>query len=110
MDYGYQWEKLCSARRCLMLPHSKGIEQSIADCFHDCSLAFHRLDESGLDSNAKRYISVIKDLMDTTGLVDPSEKGLWFVKAHQFTTDQQLELSRNVDELAYWFGRSLRDD
>jgi len=99
MQYGHQSDTLSAARRCLMLPHTRGVEQSIADAFRECSLAFHRMDESGLDDNARDWIEKIKKLMDISG------QGTLAVKTQSFTTDQQLELSRIIDELAHWFDR-----
>jgi hypothetical protein len=61
------------------------------------------LDESGLDDNARTWISKINEFMDTTGLHDPNSEGLWTIKARQLSTDDKIELSRCVDELAHWF-------
>ena len=108
MKYGYQSEKLSAARRCLMLPHTSGIESSIADAFHECSLAFHKMDEDGLDDGARRSVSKIKDFMDTTGIAAPS--GAWAIKARSLSTDEQIELSLAVDELAHWFDRKFWED
>lgn len=90
-----------------MLPHSRGIEASISHSFHECSLAFHHMDESGLDDNARTWIRKIKQFMDTTGITDDSGEGAWSVKARTLTTDEQIELSRAVDELAHWFDRKF---
>jgi hypothetical protein len=103
MTYGYQSEKLSAARSALMLPHSRGEAASITSAFHEIHLAFHRMDESGLDDNARTWIRKIKEFMDTTGLADPDSEGLWTIKARQLDTDDQIELSRCVDELANWF-------
>jgi hypothetical protein len=103
MIYGYQSEKLSAARSALMLPHPDGEATSIANAFHLLHLAFHRMDESGLDDNARIWIRKLKELMDTNGLVDPDSVGLWRIKAQQLGTDEKVELSRCVDELAHWF-------
>ncbi len=107
MDYGYQSEKLSAARHCLMLPHSQGVESSIANAFHECTLAFHDMDESGLSDDARTWVSKIKEIMDTTGLEDPNDEGTWVVKARDLSVDQQIELSRVVDELAHYFDRKF---
>lgn len=109
MQYGYQSEKLSAARHCLMLPHSQGIEHSIAHAFHECSLALHQMDESDLDDNARSWIAKIKGFMDTTDITNAAGEGAWAVKARGMTTDQQIELSRAVDELAHWFDRKFWD-
>ena len=107
MQFSYQSEKLSAARACLMLPHTHGEAESIAAAFRNCSLAFHNMDESGLDDSAREWVRKIKQFMDTSGVQDPSGKGTWAVKASTFTTDQQLELSRLIDELAHWFDRRI---
>jgi len=103
MIYGYQSEKLSAARSALMLPHLRGEAASIANAFHEIQLAFHRMDESGLDDNAGTWVRKLKELMDTTGLVDPDSVGLWTIKAQQLGIDEKIEVSRCVDELAHWF-------
>lgn len=86
-----------------MLPHSRGEAASIANAFHELKLAFHLMDEGGLDDNARTWVRKLKELMDTTGLVDLDSVGLWTVKAQQLGTDEMIELSQCVDELAHWF-------
>jgi len=104
MNYSYQSEKLSSARRALMLPHTGGEAQSIADAFLECSLAFHNFSENALgDDSARDWVLQIKEFMNTDGLHDPNIKGTWFVKAETLDVDQKLTLSRAVDELAHWF-------
>jgi hypothetical protein len=105
MQYMYQAEKLSAARRALMLPHSRSEADSIGYAFHELSLAFHRMDESGLDDNARGWVRTLKEMMDTTGIEDEAGRGTAFVKAEGFTVDQKIELSRTVDELAHWFER-----
>jgi len=110
MSYHYQAEKLSDARRCLMLPHNNGIAQSIADAFHECTLAFHQLDERQLDDNALRWVGKIKSLMDTSGVSAPPHTGAWIAKARTLSPEQQLELAGAVDELARWFDRRFHDE
>lgn len=107
MGYAYQSEKLAVARSCLMLPHSLGEAQSIAEAFHNCHLAFHQFDESGLDDHARALVSKIKTFMGTSGIEEPSGVGTWAEKASAFTTDEQLEFSNAVDELASWFNHKF---
>lgn len=108
MKFGYQSEKFATARRALMLPHSRGEHSSIADAFHECSLGLHGLDRTALDDDSRRWLDSLERLMDTTGLSDPNGEGLWTVKARTLTVDDKLELSRIVDELAFWFRRDER--
>jgi hypothetical protein len=105
MDYSYQAEKFSNARRSLMLPHAQGEDLSIAHAFHECSLGLHDLDLASLDDDPRAWIIALEGLMDTTGLADPRVIGTWAVKAGSLTTDQMIELSRIVDELAHWFDR-----
>ena len=107
MKFSYQSEKFSAARRALMLPHSGGEAASIAGAFHECSLGLHKLNDNALDDDARSWVYKLKKLMDTSGFVDPDERGLWTVKAASLTTDQKLELSRVVDELAHWFEREF---
>jgi hypothetical protein len=94
LKFGHQAEVLSRARRCLMPPHSSGIDAAISEAFRECALAFHLMDESALDDNASGWVAKIKALM---------------VIAHSLSTDEQLELSRTVDELADWFAREEWD-
>lgn len=103
MRYSYQAEKLSSARSSLMLPHSRGEAESIASAFHELSLAFHQLDVRALGDSAQRWVNKLQEFMDTTGVSDPNGEGTWVVKARTFSTDDQLEISHTVDELAHWF-------
>ncbi len=103
MKFSYQSEKFSSARSALMLPHPNGEAASIAAAFHQCSLGLHQLYEKDLDDNARSWTEKLRELMDTSGLVDPDGRGLWAVKAASLTVDQKFELSRVVDELAHWF-------
>ncbi len=106
--FTYQFEKFSLARRCLMLPHSMGEAQSVASAFQAC----HRgLDEMGkdlrdsLDDNARGWVSKLEEMMDTSGLKDESQRGLFLVKAETLSEDEMRELAECVDNLAYWFGR-----
>ncbi|MGX5732130.1 hypothetical protein ACWKWK_16560 [Pseudoxanthomonas beigongshangi] len=103
MRFSYQAEKSSSARHALMLPHSLGEAQSIADAFHEISLALHQLDVSKLSESAQRWIATLQDYMNTTGVSDPDGDGAWAVKARTFTIDDQILISNAVDELAHWF-------
>jgi hypothetical protein len=102
-SYSYQAEKFSSARRALMLPHTSGEHQSVADAFHECHLGLHKIERADLDDNARSWIEALEVFMDTSGLSDPSDQGLWAVKARSLSTDEKLEISRLVDELAHWF-------
>ncbi len=103
MKFRHPAEKLSQARRALMLPHSQGEAQSIADAFSVCSLGLNRLSPTDLDDDARRWFSKIKELMDTSGVQDPAGRGTFAVKAEGFSLDQKLELADAVDQLADWF-------
>jgi hypothetical protein len=64
------------------------------------------MDEKGLDDNARRWVMQIKEFMNTDGVGKPNE-GAWMAKARTLSTDQQIDLSRAVDELAHWFDRKF---
>lgn len=103
MRFSYQAEKFSAARRALMLPHARGEAQSIADAFHECSLALHQFDESHLPDDPTGWIRQLKGFMDTTGITDDNGEGTWAAKARKFTSDEQLHISHIIDELATWF-------
>ncbi len=108
IDNCYLAEKFSIARSILMLPHSRGEEESIAEAFHTCRSLLHTLDRDELDEDARGLVRKLDDLMNTDGLSDPSGRGLWLVKAKKFSTDEKLELSSTVDALADWFARRER--
>ncbi|SEO44010.1 hypothetical protein SAMN05428959_10827 [Duganella sp. CF517] len=109
LSYTYQAEKLADARRYLMLPHTEGEEASISECFHACSLAFNKFDESTLNDDARIWVAKLKKLMDTKDVPAATDgKGLWHAKALGFTTDDKIELSTLIDELAFWFSYNDR--
>lgn len=105
--YSYQAEKLSMARRVLMLPTPGQEAERIAEAFHNCSLAFHRFDDSTLDDNARGWKRVIERTMDTSGIKDESGVGTWSIRAAQLTDDQRRELANAIDELAHWFDREF---
>jgi len=77
VKYSYPAEKFSTARRYLMLPHTKGEAESIMLAFHECSLGLHDLDRDDLDENARDWVRKLEELMNTDGLNDPSDRGLW---------------------------------
>lgn len=95
-DYSYQAEKLAQARCALMLPHTGGEDAAIAEAFRVIAHGFHRMDEAALDDNSRAWVGKLRELEKTSQL-------------GSLTTDQQIELSRTVDELANWFDRASHD-
>lgn len=75
--------------------------------FHACSLGLADIENEHanqhLDENARDWIKVIQSLMNTDSVEDPTGEGAWVVKARTLTTDDRIQLSRCVDELAHWF-------
>jgi hypothetical protein len=102
-EVSYQAEKFATARRALMLPHTRGEHEAIANAFHECSLGLHNIDSAQFDDNARAWIQALERFMDTSGYSDSSGQGLWSIKAQGFTVDDKLEISRIIDELADWF-------
>ena len=91
-DYGHLMQQLGDARSALMLPHTKGEEDSIVLAFGFCHRAFHLLDEENLDKDtARQWVSIIKGFM---GRVDTSGK------LTEMSDDDKLELSIAVSALA----------
>ena len=109
MDYGYLSQKLNEARRALMLPHLSGEADSILSAFHTLHLALKDMNESGLedekDDNALEaltWLRKLKELMYGTRLVDQDSVTHFTIKAQQLGNPEKFELSRCVDNLAYW--------
>jgi hypothetical protein len=103
MKYVYQAETFSAARRTLMLPHPRGEQDSIARAFHECRLGLRDLDRNGLDENARGRVKSLEGLMAIAGLSDANRVGTGAVKARELSLEEKLELSRIIDELAYWF-------
>ena len=111
MDFGYASEKFSTARHMLMLPHSSGEDASIADAFHEISLCLHGADIEAIeDIDTRQWIQKLQQFMNTEGLDDPSGVGTYRVKARGFTTDDKIEISRLVDDLAYRLSATHRGD
>jgi len=104
-------EKFATARRCLTLPHLELEDEttSIADAFTECSHGLHELNADDLDDGARESLRKLKELMDTTGLADPSLGCLYTMKAGLLTPDQKVELSGVVNYLANWFDARSRE-
>ncbi|MCA1322881.1 hypothetical protein [Herbaspirillum sp. alder98] len=108
MKYSYQAEKFFVARSALMLPHTRGEAESVAEAFHECSLGMHRFSEDGLDENARTWLAKLSEFMDTSSVNDTSGRGAWVVKAEKFSTDDLIQISTLIDELATWFDHAER--
>lgn len=103
MKYVNQAETFSTARRCLMLPHPRGEQDSIARAFQECRLGLRDLDPDGLDENASGRIKRLEELMATAGFSDANRVGPEAVMARELSLQEKFELSRIIDELAYWF-------
>lgn len=105
MKFAYQAEKFHTARRALMLPHTRGESDAFMHCFQEISLAFHNLDRTTLDDDARGWAETLDRYMDTAGVDANPQRGAWATKADAFNPDDMSEISRTVDELAGWFDR-----
>ena len=103
MKYVDQAETFSAARRLLMLPHPRGEQDSIARAFHECRLGLHDLDRNGLDENARGRVKRLEELMAAAGFSDANRVGAEAVSARELSLEEKFELSRIIDELAYWF-------
>jgi hypothetical protein len=99
MDYGYMAQKLAAARSSLLLPHPRGIEQSVITAMFECMIGLDGLKDERPEE-LEPYLSRLVDLLDTSELSDPDCIGLHIVKARMFTEDQLHQFSSTVDELA----------
>jgi hypothetical protein len=103
MKYVHQAETFSTARRALMLPHPRGEQDSIARALHECRLGLHDLDRDGLDENARGRVKRLEELMATAGFSGADHVGAGAVKVSELSLEEKFELSRIIDELAYWF-------
>jgi hypothetical protein len=101
--FNYAAEKFAAARRSLMLPHPRGEAASIADAFHECSLGLEDIEDDWLEEPARDWVNTLNHLMDTEGIEDPKGLGTHQLKAERLTESEMFDLSRVVDELAWWF-------
>jgi hypothetical protein len=107
-QFGYQGQKFSEARLALMLPHPTGEARRIADAFFACGLGLDHFDISKInDVDVRDSIDTVKRLMGTEGIEDPTGEGTNFHRARSMTTDEKLEFSRAVDQLASWFNRQF---
>lgn len=103
MKYVYQAETFSTARRALMLPHPRGEQDSIARALHECRLGLRDLDKDALDENARGRVRRLEALMAAAGISDTDHVGAGAVEASELSLQEKFELSRIIDELAYWF-------
>lgn len=108
MKYSYQAEKFSVARRALMLPHTRGVSESVAAAFIECSYGLDNLSEDGLDDDANHWLRKLRDFMDTSKVSDPTGRGTFSVKADNFSDDDLIEISRLIGDLATWFDNADR--
>ena len=101
--YGYPAEKLSAARRILMAPHPEGEAVSFGHAFLECEHGLRHMRPEDLDDNARHWVSTIREIMDTAGVVDPHRRGTAFVKAERLSIEDKHRFSAAVDELAHWF-------
>jgi hypothetical protein len=107
--YKYSAEKFAAARRHLMAPHPKGEADSFRAAFLECNLGLKDFRTEDLDDDARRWVSTIRELMDTTGIDDPQQRGTWILKAEQLTVEEKYSFGTAVDELAHWFHRRFME-
>ena len=98
------------ARQLLMLPHPHGEEASIASAFNECSLGLKNINKDTLDDSQQKCVSSLERLMNTDGLEDSYNKGLFRVKAESLTESEKFELSEVVDALATSLDRDFFKD
>lgn len=108
MDFSYPSEKFSTARRNLMLPSPSHEAEDIAMAFHECHLGLLDVRPEDLDDNARHWVTVLKGLMNTTDIEDPTGRGKWPIKAERLSADDKIQLVRVMDELAHWFARRSR--
>ncbi|MCX6929075.1 MAG: hypothetical protein NT154_38550 [Verrucomicrobia bacterium] len=58
-----------------------------------------------LGERERELIATITELMDSSGVNNPGNRGPWVVKAERLSYEQKLTLSRAVDALTHWLER-----
>jgi hypothetical protein len=102
--FGYQMQHLSAARSCLMIPLTTNEENSFANAFNSCFKAFMHFDENQVDDEeAKTHIQIIKRIMDTKGINDPTGEGTSLLRARALTQEEKEQFSASVNELADYF-------
>jgi hypothetical protein len=71
--------------------------------FHECTLGLEHVDGEHLDADAKVWVQTVREIMDTTGIVEDDGRGRWFIKADSLSLDDKSRFSTAVDSLADWF-------
>lgn len=102
-QWAYPAEKFGTARRTLMVPHPGGEAKSLVAAFHECEHGLRNVSLEALDDDARRWVAIILDTHDTTGIEDPTGDGTWLIKAEGLSVDQVMRFSSAVDGLATWF-------
>lgn len=104
----YLAEKFAIARSSLMLPHSRGEDESIANAFLECRLGLMGCDHELFDDHERAMVGRLEAFMETAGLTNDDGDGLWKAKARGWMShDDKAELSNIVDGLATSFMRRL---
>jgi len=100
----YQSEKFSVARSCLMLPHPRGEEASIADAMFNIDLGIDGFQvPDDFNEDAAGQLAELRRMMVRDGLEDPEGVGLYTVLARTWDVDERHRFSHLVDELAWWF-------
>lgn len=104
MIYTYPAEKFSIARLTLMLPHPDGEHASLETALIECRLGLHRMNRAKLDQKIRSQIYTLECFMDSTGFSDADGHSAWTIRLKGLSDEEKSEISRLVDELAYWFG------
>lgn len=76
--------------------------------FHECHLGLFDVRTEDVDDNARKWVTILRRLMDTADIEDPTGRGTWIIKAERLSAADKSELAGVVDELAHWFARQSR--
>src|SRR6266699_2573759 len=94
--FSYQSEKFSAARSALMAPHPKGEAESFMHAFNECTHALNDFDVSHdlINDDVRDWVRIVRETMDTSGIVPDPIKGTHLQKAERLTADQKFEFSR----------------
>jgi hypothetical protein len=102
-------EKFSTARGLLARSQPDGDVELIVAAFHECNIALMELDRATLGPEQRALVESMEITMDTGGLVDTLDEGLWIVKARQLSLDEILAFASSLDGMIAWMARSHRE-
>jgi hypothetical protein len=107
-DHGYLMQKVGEARRALMAPHRHGEAEDFAGAMNACAIGLgHIRARHKLDEDLERSLRVVDCTLDTSGLEDTHQVGMYLIKARTLSYEERSAFASAIDELASWASREF---